>query len=512
VLVTLVGLLVSLAISMSARAAAERSDQRLLRLKTAEAGAVLQQAVHQVQTELASAAEFTSGSTIADQAFAQYVQPFVGGSQGFSSASLWRVRPQTRPELLRVVGARPRLAQDAGQAADFFAGAVKTHRVSVHGMLDGPDRSLGYAYAVNAPSPEYVVYAESRLPAGGRVTVPENGPFSDLRFALYLGRQTRPDALLETNVPQVKGSRATTVIPFGDQSLTLVAASAGPLVGAWNAALWWLMLTVGVVLSLSAGVFTERLSRDRHAAERSAVALADLFEQQRSVSATLQQAMVPPVPPPVPDLEIAVRYLSGSSGLEIGGDWYDVIDLGGGRTFLSIGDVAGRGVVAGALMASLRSAVRAFVSEGHPPAEVLNRLAQLSYPMPGSRFATLLVGVLDLPGRQLRLACAGHLPPLLLTGYEASYVEVAPGPPVGALPPSRPYLERTVSLPPRGGLLLFTDGLVERRDEDLELSLERLRGTASQPAGTADELVCRVTSLLHDRGARDDTAVLALRW
>jgi serine phosphatase RsbU (regulator of sigma subunit) len=222
--------------------------------------------------------------------------------------------------------------------------------------------------------------------------------------------------------------------------------------------------------------------------------------------------MVPRTPASVPDLDTAVRYVPGSAGLYIGGDWYDVVDLGPGRSFVSIGDVVGRGVQAGAVMSSVRSAVRAFVSEGHGPASVLDRVSRLIGETEPGFFATMVCGVLDRGRGELTFANAGHLPPLVCAGAQSCYLEAEVGPPVGALADARPYAERVVSLPAEGRLLLFTDGLIERRGESIDDGLDRLRAAAQSAPGPVEEFLDHITGQLREETARDDTAVLAVHW
>jgi serine phosphatase RsbU (regulator of sigma subunit) len=195
--------------------------------------------------------------------------------------------------------------------------------------------------------------------------------------------------------------------------------------------------------------------------------------------------------------------------VDIGGDWYDLIPLGERRAFLVIGDVSGRGVQAGTTMASLRFAIRAFVSEGHGPAEVLRHLTALLDVAHGGQFATILCGVLDGSDCQLTAANAGHLPPLLLDPSGSQYLQIPAGPPIGVRSTGS-YREVTVSLPRHGTLLAFTDGLVERPGETLDESLERLR-SALHGAASLTAVFDQIVPLLN-AGSRDDIAILGVQW
>ena len=513
-IVTAVALAVTAALSWAAYAVNDHSEARLLRLKVEETGAVLQAAIPRIQTTLTSAAEFADASDDPAQGFRTFITRYVGEKRGqtFGSASLWRVTPGA-PSMVTYVGARPKLADEPDKARAVLTHATKLSGIGVVGLLAGPAPRLGYTYAMSSPRPDYVVYAESLLPSSRKIPASTGGgPFSDLRFALYLGKRATPSHLLEANISGPHARTASVVVPFGDQSLTLVASSSDPLGGTLSNALWWIVALAGGVLSLAAGVVGERLVRRRLAAEALAGDVQRLLDGQRHVSETLQRAMVPPAPPPVAGLDIAVRYLPGAAGLEIGGDWYDVVDLDDGRLVLSIGDVSGRGIQAGAVMSSLRSATRAFISEGHSPGPLLGKVSRLLRDTAGGYFATMLCAVVDPGARRLTVACAGHLPPLLISDGRACYLDIPVGPPVGAIADPPAYAEQTVDLPAAASLLLYTDGLIERRGETIDQGLDRLRHVASRTQAPIDEVLTAITSELSESEPNDDTAVLGVQW
>ncbi|MFL6161318.1 MAG: PP2C family protein-serine/threonine phosphatase [Jatrophihabitantaceae bacterium] len=512
VIATLIALLMTAVLSWSAYTVNDHTEDRLLRLKVAETGAVLRAALPQIQTTLASAAEFAVASGDPAAGFRGYIANYVGTKKQFGSASLWQLDPTSGPRLVTVVGRQPQLASRPAGAAAFLNPAAEATGVRVIGLLNKPDPRLGYAYAANAPHRTYVVYAESVLPADGRAAVDPGSPFSDLRFALYLGQSPSESGLIEATAARLGRRTASVVVPFGDQSLDLVASADGPLAGSLSRALWWIVALAGLLLSIAAGVVAERLLRRRQAAEELAAHVQRLLQEQRAISEVLQQAMVPADPPAVPGLDIGVRYLAGASGLDIGGDWYDVIDLGDGRTFLSIGDVSGRGVRAGAIMSSLRSAVRAFVSEGHGPADVLSRVAGLLNVVSDGHFATVLLAIFDRRDNCLTIACAGHLQPLLIADGQADYLDLPVGPPVGVTRTPPAYAERVITLPAAATLLLFTDGLVERRGETIDDGLERLRRVATQAPTAIEPLLSYVADELQESSMSDDTAILGVQW
>jgi serine phosphatase RsbU (regulator of sigma subunit) len=237
-----------------------------------------------------------------------------------------------------------------------------------------------------------------------------------------------------------------------------------------------------------------------------------LLGQQRSIAETLQSALLPEDIPPIPGIEVAVRYIPGATGVEIGGDWYDVLPLDDHRFFFVVGDVSGRGVRAGAVMASMHFAIRGFVSEGHSPATILDILSGMLHIGRHGHFATVLCGIADIDSHELTMANAGHLPPLLIDDVGGQFLSTQVGPPIGVTAHT-PYGTTTFSVPAHATLIAYSDGLVERRNEDLDHGLQRLEKSAVSAHGASleDVLTTVVTELTQD-AADDDTAILGLRW
>ena len=293
-------------------------------------------------------------------------------------------------------------------------------------------------------------------------------------------------------------------------------------VAAWRG----LLCGSGIVVPLTAGgrtigalsitrdePYTEReLEYAADLAQRAALALdnATRFTFERDLAATLQRSLLPREMPVSPLLTSASRYLPGAQGTQIGGDWYDLLEVDDGQLVLVVGDVMGRGVQAAAIMGQLSATVRAYALEGHSPAQILSRLDRVVQGIEGLHFTTCVVGRLDPVTRTLVLASAGHLPPLLLGPYGgAEFLELDPGLPLGV--GGAHFVERTVQLEPGATVMLYTDGLVESADSPIDEGLERLRAAALAPAQTAEEVCDRVLHLLDRHGdAPDDTAILAL--
>jgi GAF domain-containing protein/anti-sigma regulatory factor (Ser/Thr protein kinase) len=251
------------------------------------------------------------------------------------------------------------------------------------------------------------------------------------------------------------------------------------------------------------------------AAERLAIAVdhSRLYEREHVVAETLQRSLLPEQLPDVPGIELASRYLPGAPDIEVGGDWYDVIPLPGGRVGLAMGDVVSRGVRAASVMGQLRNALRAYALDGRPPAAVLERLHAVIRSLERREMATLAYMVLDPLALSYTLASAGHPPPLVLAADgSVDLIEDGRGPPLGAVAETF-YREASGVLAPGTTLLLYTDGLVERRDMWIDEGIERLSVEAAAAAGAGPEelLAGLVAALVPEEGGQDDVAALAVR-
>jgi len=248
------------------------------------------------------------------------------------------------------------------------------------------------------------------------------------------------------------------------------------------------------------------------AADRAARAIDDArLAEQRSVTEVMQRTLLPDALPDVPGLRFSAKYLPAGSGVRIGGDWYDVLQLENGRLALVIGDVVGRGVLAASVMAEIRTALRAYLTEGHAPGQAMSLLNDLLVSMGRQRSATAALLELDLESGELEAVSAGHLPALLVTpDGRADYLEQMQGLPLG-VSAGQEYVAQAYSFPVGSALLLYTDGLVERREESIEEGLTRLRAAAELPATSADgPLADRVYgALLEADSLEDDVALLA---
>jgi GAF domain-containing protein/anti-sigma regulatory factor (Ser/Thr protein kinase) len=246
------------------------------------------------------------------------------------------------------------------------------------------------------------------------------------------------------------------------------------------------------------------------AADRAAPAIenARLFEQRR-VAEVLQRALLPSELPAIAGLEVASRYVP-AAGTSLGGDWYDVFELPESRIALAVGDVVGHGVTAAAVMAQLRTALRAYAAEGHAAASVVSSVDHLMWQLGPSAMTTLVYVVLDPLEETLEVVTAGHLPPLLIDpDGEARFVSLEGGLPLGISQAGK-YHSMVLPFPAGTAIVLYTDGLVERRGTPIDTGLEQLRAIG---AGSADvERLCTdaLDGLLPSAPA-DDVALVAAR-
>ncbi|WP_436771725.1 SpoIIE family protein phosphatase [Yinghuangia sp. YIM S09857] len=240
--------------------------------------------------------------------------------------------------------------------------------------------------------------------------------------------------------------------------------------------------------------------------------LRESERRHRQAAVTLQRSLLPQRLENPDDLRVAVRYLPGGADAAVGGDWYDVITLGAGRTALVIGDVMGRGVRAAAVMGQLRTAVRAYARLDLPPHEVLQLLDGLAMEIDATQIATCVYAVHDPSEGVLTYSTAGHLPPLVRDPEgRVQRLDDALGPPLGT-GGSWPHTSGSVPLEPGSTVVFYTDGLVERRGEDIDRGIDDLAGALDVATGPPEAVRDRLVEHMrlpveHD----DDVALLVLQ-
>jgi serine phosphatase RsbU (regulator of sigma subunit)/anti-sigma regulatory factor (Ser/Thr protein kinase) len=252
----------------------------------------------------------------------------------------------------------------------------------------------------------------------------------------------------------------------------------------------------------------------RLVAARAAVVIdrAEVHEREHRIAEILQRSLLPERLPAIRGLESAARYVPGAVGVAVGGDWYDVFELSDGTLGVAIGDVVGHGVRAAAAMGRLRNVLRVYALEGFGPGKAFDRLNQLAFESREEIFATGVLALIE-PGRtRLRLANAGHPPPLLLTDQgEVRLLEGGRSLPVGAAPDAE-YNEVELTIEPGSTLVLYTDGLVERRSEPIDIGIRRLAGIVEHATGSVDEIADRVVRELETSEHADDIALVVVRF
>ncbi|QWZ08013.1 SpoIIE family protein phosphatase [Nocardioides panacis] len=252
---------------------------------------------------------------------------------------------------------------------------------------------------------------------------------------------------------------------------------------------------------------------ERRAAEEAlamAAANAEAAAREHAIADQLQRSLLPQKGFDLDHLEVATYYRAGVEGTQVGGDWYDVIELGGGRTALVVGDVMGRGVRAAAVMGQLRSAVRAYARLDLPPADLLESLDGLVRDLGEDQIVTCIYAVFDPADRCLRFANAGHLPPIVaVPGGECRLVGGDENPPLGVGPFN--LTQHHVELEPNARVVLYTDGLVERRGEDIDVGIETLASRVAQMVGPVDGVPEELVAAMLPDGPDDDVAILVAR-
>jgi PAS domain S-box-containing protein len=239
--------------------------------------------------------------------------------------------------------------------------------------------------------------------------------------------------------------------------------------------------------------------------------LREIYHQEHTIAETLQRSLLPERLPEIEGLGLAARYLPAGAGSAIGGDWYDVLERPDGRVALVVGDVVGHGLRAASTMGQLRNAFRAYGLVEASPAEVVARINRLVMSGVEEVMATVLYIVLDRETGEVAFSAAGHPPPLLLAADGTRFLEGGRSVPIGATDPAV-FREARAVMPPGSTLLLYTDGLIERRDVPLSDSLDQL----AEGAGEADqdlEALCErvLRAALGNREPVDDVALLAVR-
>ncbi|MDH2412685.1 PP2C family protein-serine/threonine phosphatase [Nocardioides sp. CER19] len=515
-----VGVVLTAAASWSTARVDANSEHRLLVQQTKQAAAVLSTAILVLEEPLSTALSIQAAAGRAGDraAFTRFMSTYVGTGKPFVSASLW-TRQGDRVSQLATTGATPALTTTSPAGRSYALHAFEVKSPSVRQVTAGGQPRIAWALA--DPGSGLAVYAESALPADRHAPVARDSAYANLDYAIYLGPRATDAALSTTDVDPsslpLRGDTARESIPLGDTTLILVATPNEHLGSTQSRWLPLGLLLGGLLLTAIAAIAARRLLRDRSDAEADAATITALFEQvetlyaqQRDLFERLQRALLPHGLPAIPALESASQYVAGAQGTEIGGDWYSLVALDEHRFGFVVGDVSGRGVDTVAVMAQARFTVRAYLLDGQSPATALEKCSHQFDISTDGHLTTVITGVGDVRTGEVTMANAGHLPPFLLDG-EIRPVDVPPGRPLGTGPAH--YDETTIAMPPGSTLFCFTDGLVERRGESIDVGLDRLAATLSRAGErSVAELVTHAVDTLRNPDAPDDIAALALRW
>lgn len=238
---------------------------------------------------------------------------------------------------------------------------------------------------------------------------------------------------------------------------------------------------------------------------------ARLHQQESRAAATLQRSMMPTRPPKIPGVRIAHHYMPGDRQAQVGGDWFDAIQLPGGRVALIVGDVMGHGLQAAAVMGQFRTAVITMAALDLPPAQLLRHLDNLAHRLGTEHLATCVYAIYDPILRSLTLANAGHIPPVL-AGYDGrgELLQIPGGAPIGV--GGVPFETVEIPVPDGSWLVLCTDGLVEVRGQGIDAGLAALCATVIEPQQTPEDVCTQILARLHSEDRRDDVALLVARF
>jgi len=375
------------------------------------------------------------------------------------------------------------------------AGAAEPH--------DGPIRLI--RLALNAWDDKVADRLRTALPVGALAVVSDASPYARcMRTHRVIVEQpvsaetarTIPRAHDGTDLSDVLRGRSAVFAPLlvGGRVLGLVVLTRGSGRGCFSAA------EVATI---------ERL------AARAAIWMdnARLHDQLRRTAISLQNAMLPTTLVAPAGLEIAHRYLPGSDVAVVGGDWFDVISLAGGRVALVVGDVMGHGTQAATVMGQLRTAVRTLAAVDLPPAEVLAHLDDLMPNIDDTLFATCLYAVYDPATQQCSISRAGHVPPLVVRPDGTAEVlhQVAPGLPLGLGGDVGTFDTLDIEVPDGSLFVLCTDGLLENKARDIDSGLRLLRANLAEPGRPLQEICDQVVKELDLTKDRDDIALLISR-
>ncbi len=510
VMVLVVGALVTAGLALVSAHLASSNEQHLLNLRSKEVASALTAALPDVQTPLGAAVALVDIDGANVPKFSQFVAPYVGPGRNFVSISIWRAGHLNQGPVA-VVGEQPELTSATGGAAAILRAAAKRPGLTVRGLLHATQPRIAYAYSGTRTGP-FIVEGEQALAASRYTKLPANSAYSNVDVAVYIAKTPTMHRLLLSTVRRLPlpGRHATTEVAFGSETLTVVVSARQPLGGTLPERLPWVILIVGLLLTIGAGALTVRLIAGRRGAQALAAENNRLYAEQRGIAQSLQHALLPEDLPKIAGLRLAARYEAGAPGVDIGGDWYDLMQLGADRLLLVIGDVSGRGIRAATTMASLRFAIQ-YAAKTEPPESFLPKLSSLRSLRENKQLATVLCVVVEPKAHTVSVTSAGHLPPVMVHDGQSELLLPDVGLPIG-VDQSATYTATTFNVPDGATLLGFTDGLVERHHETLDDGLARLCRVAAEVNGELEAMMAQILEQVRGTESADDTAIAGIQW
>lgn len=500
--------LITLAVTVLAHFVVADDERTLLSERAHEVNLVLTTAGASVSGELTALARDVG--RFGTKVFVPEAQDQLATSSG-SSASLALVAPSGASfVVVAAVGRGLKVGEKAPAApARAMNAALRADALTASGIYRwSGHRAVGFA----APTREGLVVFRQTLLGPVRPPVQaRSAPFGEVRVVIYTSSRPRPGQVLEatTQALPLRGPVVYVPLMIGATRWTTAVSAVHPLVGTVAEDAEWVALATGLAGSVLVFLLLEEMAYRRDVAVRA-------LETEHRFAEALQRRLLPVIPA-VEGLDVASSYIPGSSGQQVGGDWFDVFALETGRTALVIGDVMGHDEDAAAVMAQVRSAVRAYAAEDEHPSSVVRRTARHIELFGITSVVTMIYGVLDDAAsdgtRTFRWANAGHPPPVLRTPGGA-VVELPDGisPLLGApTPQERPMA--TEVLPAGSMLLLYTDGLVEVRHEGLSESIGHLLGVVAEATGTTAADICQAVlgAQLSGSDLHDDVALVVVK-
>ncbi len=503
-------LLLSVVVALVTRAVESDQDNRLLVQRANEVSLVLGTSISSLESTLTAL-----GHVARDGGTALFIKEAADDvAAGPGNLTFALLRPDHGSYVVTVEAGHGLSVGELvpGPVATVLAAAQKgADLVATPVLGSGANRVLGFALGGPSAPAGMVLYRQSAL---GPVKAPRaagTAPFDELNVVLYDASRPVQAQVVATTTKHLPlaGRVRSLAFPVGASRWLLAVSSAQPLVGTLAAWAPWIALTVGLAASALIAATLEQAVRRRDAAMAR-------YRSEHRVAEILQHRLLPTLAT-VPGLDIASRYVAASDSQQVGGDWFDVFDLGDGRTAVVIGDVMGHDIEAAAAMAQIRAALRAYALENDEPATVLERLAHLVDAFDVTGLVTVIYGVLGPPdsggAHQFRWANAGHLPPLVRV-VDGQVHELGDGRSgvIGA-PATEPRGQGHALLSRGSSLVLYTDGLVERPGTPLTDSIGDLRSSVEHlPPGTSADELCE--ALLVGKAldqTRDDIAIVVIR-